>query len=70
MDELHKSICDCVRHHQIINESCDQLQHLLSTCVLIKSLIISVQICMFAVSMVSVSVNIIFRSHNADCNVK
>lgn len=53
-NELHESLCDCIRHHQTINECCAKLENLVSSCVLIRILVISFQISMFAISLLLV----------------
>lgn len=56
VDELNAALCDCIRHHQYIVQCCKLLENLSSPFVLVKSIQISFQICLLALSFVKVQI--------------
>lgn len=79
-DEMHVALADIVQHHQLIIKVCHMLEDIASTFILVKSIQISFQICMLALTFIKVSnlyknlnensrVNINFRPSDRYCTM-
>lgn len=53
-DELHVALADIVQHHQLIIKVIHMLEDISSTFILVKSIQISFQICMLALTFIKV----------------
>lgn len=56
--ELERALNDCIRHHQGIVECCKNLEDIASPFVLVKSIEISFQICILALTFMKVVLNL------------
>lgn len=52
--DLERALNDCIRHHQVIVECCKKLEDIASPFVLVKSIEISFQICILALTFMKV----------------
>lgn len=50
-DKLNEALCECIRHHQMIIKSCELLENISSPFILIKSIEISLQLCVLALTL-------------------